>query len=293
MQIQKHDAMNGRFYEINGEFLPSSTTILNAYPLEYGLKEFFQTNTKYEAEKIRHDAELSGSKIHHAIDLILQGIKISPIGFTDSDLENTGLVLAGLKADSELIAYLRRPFTTKEDTAIKAFVGWFDVYKPIPLETEKTVFSRKHRYAGTLDFLGYIHVQKTVKRATKGKKVAKTVVLEKQLAIIDWKTGKGLYQEYDLQLSSYWQARREMGLKAPIHVYILHLGTNHKVGYNFKQVEKPADRFKEFQNIHRTWKMINPNAKPEVYEFAEHYSVAVDRKAQKELVKKFNKKYNK
>jgi len=46
-RVIRHDgADEKRFYEVDGEYYPSATTILDAYPMAYGLRDFLQSNTK-------------------------------------------------------------------------------------------------------------------------------------------------------------------------------------------------------------------------------------------------------
>ena len=74
----------------------------------------------------------------------------------------------------------------------KAFKSWIDDYNPVIKECERTVFSNKYNYAGTLDMLAEIG----------GK-----------LKIVDVKTGKNLYPEVQLQTAAYKQALSEDGVE--------------------------------------------------------------------------------
>jgi hypothetical protein len=57
-----------------------------------------------------------------------------------------------------------------------------------PIDTEFKVYSRENGYAGTCDFDGYINGER---------------------CIADWKTGKAVYPEHDLQTMAYQNAREE------------------------------------------------------------------------------------
>lgn len=70
----------------------------------------------------------------------------------------------------------------------KAYHQWLLDYKPVILENEVTVTSKKYGYKGTLDRLARVN----------GKKV-----------LIDLKTGKGVYDSVELQTSAYRQAYEE------------------------------------------------------------------------------------
>ena len=73
-----------------------------------------------------------------------------------------------------------------------AFKSWIDANDIEVMENERTVYSEKYSYAGTLDLL------------VRNKKSDKTF-------IIDIKTGKDIYPEAFLQLTAYKQALAEEG----------------------------------------------------------------------------------
>jgi hypothetical protein len=252
MEIIKHTHEDGeRFYEINGEFYPSSTTILEAYPLEKGLKDFLQDKTREQAEKILNSAGLQGSKIHHTIELVLMGEDVKSSGFTEEQVEKLGI------SDYELKKYLQKSFTKTEDFMMRGFMEWWEKFSPKTVKSEQQIYSKKYKYAGTMDWLGYIEI--------KGEKI---------LCVIDWKTGRGLYKNYDLQVSSYIKAYCEMFPRKthPKRAFLLQLGKN-KCGYSFKEIKELDKDFERFLRILETWKDIHPNARPKDYKFSEYYKL--------------------
>jgi len=76
----------------------------------------------------------------------------------------------------------------------QAFYKWVKDNNVNILQQEKTVVSKKHRYAGTLDLIAKINS-------------------EDNLWLIDIKTGKDIYPEVYLQLSAYKEAFKEQGNK--------------------------------------------------------------------------------
>lgn len=261
-KINKVDASNGRFYEIDKDvYFPSATTILSARPLEYGLKEFFLGHTKEEAEKLLNDAGLQGSKIHHTIELILKGETILPSGITEGQLLKTDLVCDEDYGNMGLQRYLLKPYTQKEDKMMKGFLQWWADFTPQTIASEMIIYSKKFKYAGTVDWIGTITI--------KGKPV---------LAVLDWKTGKGLYKDYDLQISCYLHAYNEMtkGKKKdnnPQRAFLLHLGVN-KCGYKLQEVKDVKADFKRFKTTIEVWKDLHPDAKPyHEYNFLPEYKI--------------------
>lgn len=253
MQAQLIEATNGHFYQVGSEFYPSSTTILKrAYPMEIGLKMFLQNKTKQEADEILYDAGMSGTKVHHAIHLLFQGVELKPSGFTKEDIDNCGLV------EPELTEYLRKPFNEKEDTCLRGFLNFCKDYHPAPKATELIVWDNKHKYAGTLDFLGVLN--------KKHKGGMMTTVIP---AIIDWKTSKGIYKEFELQVASYWGTLPNPEKGTP---YLVQLGVN-KCGYRMIEVKDPQEKLDQFLNLKKTFDFLYPDYQPYNYEFLDKYKI--------------------
>lgn len=79
------------------------------------------------------------------------------------------------------------------DEAMWAFMAWQDWalaggIKPVFIE--QTIWSPTHAYAGTMDLLAWVNGQ---------------------LTLVDYKTSKGIYPEYKLQVAAYIRAMNEMG----------------------------------------------------------------------------------
>ena len=297
-KVVRHDTEAGRFYEIEGQVYPSSTTILEASPLSYGLREFLQENTKAEAEKKKDEAAIRGSKIHHTLELILSGRVVSPSGITLDQVKFLGLV------EPKLVRYLQEPFTEREDVMMRGFMQFWEDYTPKVVHSELTVVYKSwinpktgkelsnekylklsledrakyqnRGYAGTLDAILYIYLPQTAKMLAEAKKEGKKTPPRKRLKVlIDFKSGKGLYQEYDWQVGSYLKAYKQMRKeRGKLHAGLLQLGIN-KCGYKLKLVDDPEAEFGNFLKCKEMWHLVNPNAQPTFYEFAQEYSVAL------------------
>lgn len=86
---------------------------------------------------------------------------------------------------------------------IHAALDWLDTHHVEPIEIEKRVYSRKHRFSGTLD---------------------KLALVDGVLSLIDWKSSKGMYPEYRLQTAAYVGAfEEECGKKVQTR-YLIKLG---------------------------------------------------------------------
>ena len=93
----------------------------------------------------------------------------------------------------------------RNDPVIIAFRKWQDSALFEPIASEKLVFSREHGFAGTADLIGSINGR---------------------LALLDIKTGRGVYPEYQLQLAAYAVAWGEMTGHFPEVCMNLHVRNN-------------------------------------------------------------------
>jgi len=162
-----------RFYsrEIGDKtiYVPSVTWILDkGYVKGLGFYKWLANNGWDEAEALKNAAADRGSKIHQAIDYLLDGniVKI------DSRFSNREKGI-----EEELNA--------QEYEAVMSFVTWFERTKPTIIDKEFTVFHPEDLYAGTVDLACRIGNDEW---------------------IIDYKTGQNVWPSYELQVSAYKHA---------------------------------------------------------------------------------------
>src|SRR5436190_23015203 len=116
--------------------VPSVTWIAGKYPKGIGFWKWLAEKGWDEAEAIKSAAGDKGSKIHMAIDDILAGKEVR----IDSKY---------LNRSTEQLEEL----TLEECDALLAFKRWKDEVKPEAICWEKTVFSDRYNYAGTVDYM--------------------------------------------------------------------------------------------------------------------------------------------
>lgn len=103
---------------------------------------------------------------------------------------------------------------------MKVFDDWRKGHDILSQSLEQRLWSEKYKYAGTCDFIG---------------------ILDGKLMILDWKTSRGIYDEYWLQMAAYVQAFYELtGLKVQ-SVGILHIRDGQK-----QFIEKTYDEIMEY-----------------------------------------------
>jgi hypothetical protein len=201
----KKKERRGGFYWFDEIPYVSVTTVLNVISKEflmywYGKQIYLAmvinpTISQKEAlaapYKITETAQDRGSKVH----LIAESY------------EKTRKALDGLKEDI-------KPYAT-------AFYDWVEENNMELVEHERTVVSKKYKFAGTLDLLA------------RNKKT-------KKLYLIDLKTGKAIYPQAFLQLSAYKQGLLEEKVKVD-KIAVLLLKENGK--YKFEEGESNLDVF--------------------------------------------------
>jgi len=145
--------------------VPSVTWIADSYPKGIGFYKWLAEKGWDEAESIKQAAADKGSKVHLAIGSILKGEEVR----IDSKFLNksTG-------QEEEL--------TLEECDALLAFIAWRNEFKPETVVWETVVWSDKHNYAGTVDYLCKIG---------------------EDYWVVDFKTGQYLWPSYELQVSAY------------------------------------------------------------------------------------------
>lgn len=123
-----------RYYEVDGEYLPSITTILEAYPKGYGFQRWLVSQfSQEEADMILREAGDQGSRVHWGVEELLSGNDVTidsiPYGYHTS-------------------------FTAKEWKYLIAFMNWFEANRPVVQSIEETVVG--DGWAGTADLIATI-----------------------------------------------------------------------------------------------------------------------------------------
>ncbi len=213
-----------RWYQIGDKFVPSVTWITGFYPKGIQFFKWLANHGWDEAESIKQSAGDKGSKVHKAIEDLLQGKEVG----IDSKYPNntTG-------QDEEL--------TVEEYECLLSFANWFEATKPKVISCELTTYNEQHGYAGTVDFICEINGEPY---------------------IIDFKTSQNIWPEHELQLSAYKHAllERKTITDSNVKLAILQLGyRRNKQIYKFTPIE---DKFNLFLAAKAIWKNEASNQQP-------------------------------
>lgn len=225
------------------KFVPSVTWITQSYPKGIGYFKWLAERGWDEAEAIKTQAGDKGTKVHLAIEDIMQGKEVR----IDSKYPNksTG-------NDEEL--------TLEECDAVLSFINWRKEkeidYIVETITFEKTLFSDQHDYAGTMDW-----AVKLTNKATK----------EAEYWIIDFKTSQYVWPSHELQLNAYKRCI-ENGENViqdfditNIRMGILQVGyLKNKAGYKFTEIQNDFDMFLVAQKI---WKKEHGTEQPKIRDY--------------------------
>lgn len=216
--------------------VPSVTWIAGYWPKGVGFYKWLADKGWDEAEAAKQAAGDKGSRVHLAIERILRGEEFR----IDTKVEDKGRSTEQELAMSEL--------TYEELLCVKSFIDWRDAVKPEVIAAEVTVFSDIHGYAGTVDLVCRI---------------------DGVPYVIDFKTSKQVWKEYELQISAYRVAlengenplheRNANGTESTkiadlsgLRTAILQVGyERNKAGYKFTEIDDAFNLFKVAQQI---WK---------------------------------------
>jgi hypothetical protein len=119
---------DGRFYEDdNGQWVPSVTTILEAYPKPYALLQWLKENGE-NADKIRDAAGKRGSVVHQLTDDYDRGMEVNL-------LDENG----------------NPKYSLEEWGMFEKYVDFATRFKPDNIMIEQNIVSAKLGFAGTID----------------------------------------------------------------------------------------------------------------------------------------------
>ena len=207
------------------EWLPSITYITSYCPKGIEYSQYIAKKGWDEAERIKNEAADRGTVVHRAVETLLND-KVIRMDQLFKDREGN-----------------ERQMTPYEYYCVMTFDHWHkSVGRPNFLHLERTVKSKKHGYAGTLD--------------------AVFVMGDGSTILVDFKTSKSptIYPYMKAQLSALEEACTENGIHIDRRA-ILQLGymANKIQHYKFTEV---TNKFNLFQAAKEFWIEANSGDKP-------------------------------
>ncbi len=204
MKIQLCETLKDHYYQVGNKVYPSVSTILNYYPKSPQLISWMQEKGQMEADRIKTEAGAAGTRIHAAIAMLIDGHELA-----------------------------KEQFTLAEWLKLAGFVNWHVAFQPKYISTERGIFSKKYKYAGTTDCIATI---------------------KDECYLIDWKSSRSLQPYFALQTAAYAQALSEEGVKID-RTAVLQLGVN-KNGYRFAEYKDWKSDFKVFLGVKKIFDSV-------------------------------------
>lgn len=122
------DAKNGRFYEIDGEFYPSVTTILGkVVPMGYYFHKWLgDANSFQETQEYMREKGDEGTIVHNLCEELLEGKEVDVSVYNRAIIKKT-----------------------------QGFINWWNDGDYALVEKEQIVYSKEYKFAGRFDLLIY------------------------------------------------------------------------------------------------------------------------------------------
>ena len=129
--------------------------------------------------------------------------------------------------------------TDQAKRGVEAFHKWLEAHKIKVLASERMVFSKEHYYAGTCDLVAEI---------------------DDQLAVGDFKTGSGIYNEHRFQTAAYQHAmQEEKGMKFDVRWIVrFDKKTGEFEAKPFYEFDLDFQGFSAALTLHRTLQAMKP-----------------------------------
>lgn len=239
---------NQHWYKLGDEYLPSVTTIIGDTLNKPYLQKWIGEVGNEQARLISTRAMELGSRVHNACDLLNKGHEIA--------LNNNG----GADCNGVPTFRLHDQF---EYAQVIRYATALEILNARVLCSEQRIFNPKDGYAGTIDGLIYSEGGAV--------DISSKLELEKGYYIVDIKTGKSIWEEYQYQMGAYAEAfkytfpkKKNKQLKGAL---IIHTNSSTKkgrmAGLNILYFDRPTltENFKIFKCMLDIWK-ARPHSKP-------------------------------
>lgn len=244
--IQKNSKVGGRFYDVDGALYPSVTHILGCIGkpalINWAANEERKLVTQAAADLyVEWAAQLVPPQMpRESYDATLLA-RLGTVKAHQKLLTKAGDIGTQIHSRVEwlmrtAIGAAAGPEPKVVDAALWASMAFEDWAKSVnlkPVLIEKTVYSKTHEYAGTMDLLARVNGV---------------------LTLIDFKSGKAIYSEAHLQNVAYQTAMQEMGYQ-PVAGLIVRLPKlESDPAFEVAEVPPLADLFPVFLAVKELWK---------------------------------------
>jgi hypothetical protein len=200
-------------YKINDIDYPGVTTILGTLDKSDALMPWaVRMNNAYIMEKLStvklpaDDSEQAMKDYRGGMENLLsssaKNYREASYEAMDIGSEIHDLIEKYIKNGKDAVGDMR----SEVENGFLAFLEWEEKYDVEWLESEKTIVDTDHCFAGTMDCLCRFG-ENCIEKLLRGKTY-----------VGDFKSSKGFYDTYPLQIAAYWNARQKLGI-TPDHEY--------------------------------------------------------------------------
>lgn len=216
----------GRFYRIEEVDYPSVTNILGVIgkPALIAWSAKVERELCMEASASLYEDVAETPRMARSAWLTTLQLRMGQEKAHKKELEKAGEIGSQAHAMMEwtLLKKMGRepgPCPAMSDKSTWAFMAWEDFAKMVnlkPLLIEQVIYSEMWGFAGTMDLYATVDLEGLVKWFEKNKPPVPAILIDllktkkEATALLDWKTGKAIYSEAELQNAAYRQALREM-----------------------------------------------------------------------------------
>ena len=243
----RRDTAMGRFYDVGGEAFPSVTHILSVIGkpalLNWAAAQEREAVTEAAADLYLDLARTAAMAppLSRPVYLTTLAARLGTVKAHRRTLEKAGAI--GTQVHAAIEWTLRHQLGQDVGAepvideparrVLRAYHAWAASVALVPRLIEQTVYSRIHRYAGTMDLLADINGIST---------------------LVDFKTGKAIYGEAHLQNVAYQTALIEMGHAEPAGGLIVRLPkVAGDLDFEIAPVTPVAEAFPVFLAVRRLW----------------------------------------
>lgn len=241
------------------EYLVSVTEILGAYPKDF-LARWRGDVGNDRADQIVRDALNLGSIIHYGAEVLAKGGLVVYNPYTNPIYNAKEMEDLIKKSPTKEVCIVR---FQKEYLQLCRIWEWFNTVSPTQIETEQTVYSLNHKYAGTCDLLCHIAEGEYMIAGSQ------PLYLEGGLYVCDYKTGKGVSITYKMQLAAYIKAIEEADSQLNIIGGLIIHPANEQITKGIVGLKTTAingeeinQYFENFQHVQAVYKVEHPTPSP-------------------------------
>lgn len=226
------DILDERFYlstKIKDKYYPSVTTILQAYPKGPGYVEWLK-GVGFNATEIMNRAGDEGTRIHEAIERVLQGFRLEWVN--EDGTHN---------------------YILREWQMILRFMDFYNTFKPKTIHIEQQIVSDDLRVGGTIDYVCEINGEIWLIDFKSSNAIYDSYYLQIAKYVEMWE------EKYKRKINRYGV----LWLKAKTKGYDKQEKKIQGAGWQLK--ESPhgiAEDVMTFDSTQHIWERLNPNYKP-------------------------------